>query len=240
MGLILAVVGAIVLHLAFITFGGLVVGGGGDPVASAKTREVELLSETEELEQKEEEKKPEETVADEDEMEVETEEAPDAAELLRSLDLSPAAAAPALDAASLNSISNALLGQGGAGGDFGAAFNFASGGRIGGTGKAGGLGDGLDQAFSLAEIDQKPRPIFQSTPLYPSSMRGRKVECVVTLVFVVDASGKVVSPKVEKSGDPAFNQPALDAVKRWKFEPAVRGGQRVSCRMRAPLRFKPS
>jgi len=238
MGLVLAVVGAIVLHLAFITFGGLIVGGGGEPVAAAKTRDVELLSATDAPE--EEAKKPEETAEAKDEIEVEKEEAPDAAELLRSLELSDASQAPALDAASLSSISDALLGRGGAGGDFGDAFSFASGGRIGGTGKADGLGDKLDSAFSLAEIDQKPRPIFQSTPLYPSSMRGRKVECVVTLVFVVDATGKVVSPKVEKSNDPAFNQPALDAVKRWKFEPAVRGGQRVSCRMRAPMRFKPS
>jgi len=237
MGLLFAVIGAVLLHLAFIAFGGLVVGGGGEPVAAAKTREVELLSESDARD--EEEKKPEQTVAKKDDMEVEPEEAPDAAELLRSLDLSDTAQAPALDAASLSSISDALLGRGG-GGDFADAFSFASGGRIGGTGKADGLGDKLDGAFSLAEIDQKPRPIFQSTPQYPSSMRGKKVECVVTLVFVVDASGKVVSPKVEKSADPAFNQPALDAVKRWKFEPAVRGGQRVSCRMRAPLRFKPS
>jgi protein TonB len=236
MGLLLAVIGAIVLHLAFITFGGLIVGG-AEPVAAAKTREVELLSEADAPEK---EKKPEEMVEKKDEVEVETEEAPDAAELLRSLELSDSSQAPALDAASLSSISDALLGRGGAGGDFGDGFSFASGGRIGGTGKADGLGDKLDSAFSLSEIDQKPRPIFQSTPQYPSSMRGKKIECVVTLVFVVDASGKVVGPKVEKSADPAFNQPALDAVKRWKFEPAVRGGQRVSCRMRAPLRFKPS
>jgi soluble P-type ATPase len=36
-------------------------------------------------------------------------------------------------------------------------------------------------------MDQKPRAVFQSAPTYPAAMRGKKVEGVVTVVFVVDA-----------------------------------------------------
>jgi protein TonB len=57
---------------------------------------------------------------------------------------------------------------------------------------------------------------------------------------VVDASGKVLDPRVTESTHADFEKPALNAIKQWKFEPAVRGGQRVACRMRVPIRFQPS
>ena len=98
----------------------------------------------------------------------------------------------------------------------------------------------LESAFSLAEIDQKPRPVFQAAPVYPSEMRGKKVEGVVSVLFIVDAAGKVTNPRVEKSSHTAFDKPAMEAVKKWKFEPAIKGGQRVACKMRVPIRFQPS
>jgi protein TonB len=167
---------------------------------------------------------------------METEEVPDAAEIVRNLEISAAANAPELEAASLSAIEAALGGQAG-GGDFAEALNFSSGGRIGGMGKAGVLDDGLEKAFSLAEIDQKPRPIYQAAPVYPAGKRASEV--VVSVVFVVDTTGKVTNPRVEKSTHPAFEKPALDAIKQWKFEPAIKAGQRVSCKMRVPIRFQP-
>ena len=89
----------------------------------------------------------------------------------------------------------------------------------------------------MSEIDQKPRAIFQSAPMYPSGMRS--VEGVVHVIFIVDQTGKVTNPKVEKSTHREFEKPAIDAVKQWKFEPAVRAGQRVPCKMRIPIRFQP-
>ena len=189
------------------------------------------------LNQKQQEKK---TEPEAEQIENESEKPPDMAEIMRNLEMPAVADAPALDAASLSAIEAALSGIAGAGGDFGQAMDFASGGKIGGTGKAGSTDDQFDGAFSLAEIDQKPRPVFQAAPVYPSEMRGKNVEGVVTVLFIVDATGRVGSPRVEKSTAAAFEKPALDAVKRWKFEPAVRAGQRVACKMRVPIRFQPS
>ena len=45
----------------------------------------------------------------------------------------------------------------------------------------------------------------------------------MTLSFTVDERGRVQNPKVEKSTDPAFDKPALDAIKQWRFEPGSRG-----------------
>ncbi|HEV8112954.1 MAG TPA: TonB family protein [Planctomycetota bacterium] len=201
-------------------------------------QQVELLSDADAEAEKPPEKKAE---TKPDALENETEQPPDGAELAKSLDqpIVPGDA-PALEAASLSAIEAALNGQGAAGGDFADALSFSSGGRIGGMGKAGALEEQLESAFSMSEIDQKPRPIFQTAPVYPSEMRGKSLEGVVTVIFVVDSGGKVSGPRVEKSSHPEFDKPALDAVKQWKFEPAVKGGQRVACKMRVPIRFQPS
>jgi len=231
---ILGILCAVLLHAGVLAFGGLIVGGAKPDHGTLQ--QVELLSPDE---PKKDEQKPE-VKQEEKELATETEKAPDATEILRSLEQPLANEAPALDAASLGAIEQALNGGGGGGGDFADSLSFASGGRIGGLGKAGALDSETEGAFSMAEIDQKPRAVFQAAPLYPSELRGKKLVGSVTLLFVVDASGKVVNPRVEKSSDPAFEWPALEAVKQWKFEPAVKGGQRVGCKMRVPIRFQPS
>ncbi len=223
---------AVVLHVGFILFGGLLfINHKKD---HGTLQQVELLSEDIAAEkEKPDDLEPEKT----EEMETETEQSPDASEIIRNLELSAAANAPELESASLSAIEAALSGQAGGGGDFAEALSFSSGGRIGGMGKAGALDDSLEKAFSLAEIDQKPRAIFQAAPVYPAGKRA--LEVVVSVVFVVDQTGKVTNPRVEKSTDPAFEKPAVDAVKQWKFEPAIKAGQRVSCKMRVPIRFQP-
>lgn len=232
LGAVMGVFAAVVLHLAFLLFGGLIFGAEKDDKGTLA--KVDLVADPQADKPKEEEaKEPEER------LEADSEQPPDASEVIKALEAPPNNDAPALEAASLGAIEAALSGAGG-GGDFGDALSFASGGRIGGTGVAGGPQENsMDSAFSLAEIDQRPRAVFQAAPLYPASLRSKKLEGVVTLIFIVDSNGRVGNPRVEKSTHPDFNKPALDAVKQWKFEPAVKGGKRVDCKMRVPIRFQP-
>jgi TonB family protein len=238
MGRFIGVLSAVAVHALVLLFGGIFFLREGPDQGSL--REVELLA----AQAPEAEKKPDEpeepSKGPTEELAANEEEAPDSAELMRNLELASIQPAPALEAASLGAIADALSGLGSSAGDFGDALTFASGGRIGGTGKPGALDASLESALSLAEIDQKPRAIFQASPLYPSEMRGKKLEGTVTLLFIVDATGKVSEPRVEQSSHPAFERPALEAVRQWKFEPAVKGGRRVSCKMRVPIRFQPS
>jgi len=240
-GLLLGIVCAVVLHVGFLLFGGLIVGH--EEKGHGTLAVVELMSEEETAA---EEKKPEEQAAEQREsdaenLQAEADEAPDSAELIRNIEQSAAASMPELEAASLSAIEAALSGQSSSGSsDFAQALDFASGGRIGGTGKAGVVAEAVESAFSLTEIDQQPRVIYQAAATFPSSMRGKKIEGVVSVLFVVDANGKVENPRVDKSNGAAFEKPALDAVKNWKFEPAIKAGQRVSCKMRVSVRFPPS
>lgn len=235
LGLVLGIGAAIFLHLVVIAFGGIFFLH--DEKNQASLQQVELLTADDAAEKEKAKEEPKEAPKEE----IEAEEAPpDASEIVKSLETAPMNSAPALDAASLSAIEAALSGQGGGSGDFGAAANLASGGIIGGSG-SGGLGDAsLEQAFNPADIDQKPRALSQSPPNYPSDMRGKKLEGVVTVIFVVDPAGRVAEPRVESSSNQAFERPALEAVRRWKFEPGLKGGQRVACKMRIPIRFQPS
>lgn len=229
MAKVVGVVCAVVLHLAFVLFGGAFL-----PEAQAAhghVQDVDLLDPN----VAKDAPKPEPEPPPEDQPPEEV--PPDAENVIKGLDQPAGDPAPALSDASLGALADALAGNGAAGGDFASGVDFTSGGRIGGTGKGGPLGDVMDKTFSMAEIDQKPRATVQTSPIYPPEMRHRKVEGVVTILFVCDANGKVVNPIVEKSSHPAFEKPAIDAVKQWRFEPAIRAGKRVACKMRIPIRF---
>ncbi|MDQ7008350.1 MAG: TonB family protein [Acidobacteriota bacterium] len=97
--------------------------------------------------------------------------------------------------------------------------------------------EAIDEVFSLDDLDQKPSLIFQRMPRYPQELRKKGKTGTVFVVFLVDQNGKVKNPKVEKSSDPLFEKPALEAVKQWKFEPGTRNGRAVPFKLRIPIRF---
>lgn len=101
----------------------------------------------------------------------------------------------------------------------------------------GGGSEELDEIFSLSDLDQRPRVIFQRKPTYPTELRRSRRQGTVYVVFHVDTSGRVVDPKVEKSTDPAFERAALEAVRQWRFEPGTRNGQNVQFKLRIPITF---
>lgn len=88
-----------------------------------------------------------------------------------------------------------------------------------------------------AAIDP-PVPVRMVSPDYPYELKRDGVEGVVMLSFEVTEKGDVVDPKVLKSSNPRFAQPALDAIVKWKFKPARKDGVPVKIRIAIPLQFK--
>jgi protein TonB len=101
-----------------------------------------------------------------------------------------------------------------------------------------GNGDDVDAIFSLSDLDQKPRVVYQPAPIYPPELARKQMQGTVYVLFVVDQNGRTRDLKVQKSTHPAFNNPALKAVKQWKFEPGKRKGKPVQFRMRVPITFQ--
>ena len=90
--------------------------------------------------------------------------------------------------------------------------------------------------FSMGELDQKPRPTYQPSPVMSAKVR-KQAPGTVHVVFIVDEKGRVKNPKIQKSTNPVFERPALNAVKKWRFEPGTRGGKPVQFPMRVPITF---
>lgn len=97
--------------------------------------------------------------------------------------------------------------------------------------------DSLNRTFSLADLDQRPRVLFQRAPVYPPELQRQQRKGTVYVVFMVDQQGLVSSPKVERTSDPAFDRAALEAVRQWRFEPGTRGGEKVQFKMGIPITF---
>jgi periplasmic protein TonB len=130
-----------------------------------------------------------------------------------------------LDLAQLELALNPGFGEGWGAGDFAVQLKVAS-----------AAGESVDDLFSLADLDQKPRVLYQPAPVRDAKMRER-APGTVKVIFIVDDRGRVESPVVQSSTDPVFERAALNAVKQWKFDPGRRGGRAVRTRMRVPITF---
>jgi len=232
---LIAVLAALVLHAAFLLFGGVFFMK-PEKEATTVAEEVDLV--TADAEEDAEAVEPQEKPA---ELAIEHEAPPELAEIADPAPaVEPTDVVARLDALSLGALESAL--ESGAGGDaFGGSVSLASGGRIGGTGMPG-AGGGLDGAatdaiFDVGALDQEPRILHQVAPSYPPELRRRKLEGTVYVVLFVERDGRVIQPVVESSPHEAFNGPALEAVRHWKFEPAVVRGEKVRSKVRYPIRF---
>lgn len=92
---------------------------------------------------------------------------------------------------------------------------------------------------SLAEVytnfDEPPAPVRTAEPrrnLIPRGASG-----MVSVAIVIDADGNVAQARIHRSQNDDLNEAALEAVNRWRFQPAKVGGTAVSCYIRVPLRF---
>jgi len=75
-------------------------------------------------------------------------------------------------------------------------------------------------------------------PDYPEEAKRLHEEGVVLLDVLVDANGRAGEVSVSRSsGFAVLDDAAVQAVKRWIFEPARTGGVAVSSRVKVPVRF---
>lgn len=65
---------------------------------------------------------------------------------------------------------------------------------------------------------REPRLVNRVDPVYPALAKQTHLQGVVIIDAVLDEQGNVVEAKVT-SGPPLLMQAALDAVRRWKYEP---------------------
>ena len=83
-----------------------------------------------------------------------------------------------------------------------------------------------------------PRVTFQQRPIYPWAMQASQMRGEVLVDFIVDIEGRVRNPFVVRSLNPAFDDPAIDAVRKWRFDPGLHGDRPVATHMQVPIVFE--
>ncbi|MGH7729734.1 MAG: energy transducer TonB [Candidatus Eiseniibacteriota bacterium] len=81
-----------------------------------------------------------------------------------------------------------------------------------------------------------PEPLRRIAPSYPEEARERNVTGVVQVRALVRTDGAIERARVSRSV-PLLDQAALDAVRQWRFKPAICGGRPVAVWVTIPVRF---
>ena len=86
--------------------------------------------------------------------------------------------------------------------------------------------------------DVKPAQLLKTVaPVYPPIARTQRVSGNVQIDAFIDPSGNVASVKVI-SGPPILHNAALEAVKQWKYAPALLDGQPTSMHLTVTVQFR--
>ena len=75
-------------------------------------------------------------------------------------------------------------------------------------------------------------------PRYPEIARAARIQGTVQLEAVIDATGAVTELRLVKGLPLGLDQAALDAVRRWRFEPATYNGKPVAVLYNLKIRFR--
>ena len=125
----------------------------------------------------------------------------------------------------------------GTGGGIGSGSGGGVGSGIGpgiGPGHGGGFGGGV---FRVGGGVTAPRVIEDPKPEYSDEARKAKFEGTVVLWLIVDSSGKPRDLRVARSLGMGLDQKALEAVRLWKFKPAMKDGSPVSVEVNVEVNF---
>jgi TonB family protein len=83
-----------------------------------------------------------------------------------------------------------------------------------------------------------PKCVECPNPPYPPAALEAKIQGVVGLSFIVTETGAVREIQITESGGELFDQPVVDVVKGWKFEPATKSGVPVKVRIARRFRYR--
>lgn len=94
-------------------------------------------------------------------------------------------------------------------------------------------------APTVAQSELEPMHVLKTVPpVYPPIARIRRLSGSVIVQVTVGKDGKVRNPQFI-SGQPVFRDAAFDAVKQWKFKPAMLNGQPIDQTTQVKMDFKP-
>jgi len=86
--------------------------------------------------------------------------------------------------------------------------------------------------------DVRPAKLISHVdPVYPTLARNQRISGSVVIDASIDANGRVTTMKVV-SGPTLLHQSAMDALKQWKYQPAMLNGTPVSMHLSVAIQFR--
>lgn len=82
-----------------------------------------------------------------------------------------------------------------------------------------------------------PRVVFAPDPVYPILARQARISGAVVIDAVIDTQGNVVEMQAV-SGQPILARAAMEALRRWKYEPTILGSDPVPVRLLVTITFE--
>lgn len=99
-------------------------------------------------------------------------------------------------------------------------------------------GPSLGEILQVGGGVRRPIPLFAPNPGYTEEARQARVQGVVILQLVIDKEGNVRDTKVIKGLPMGLDEKAIETVKGWKYQPAVKeNGEPVSVYMNLTINF---
>lgn len=129
--------------------------------------------------------------------------------------------------------SNGTGAGGGIGSGYGGGVGSGTGGGVG-PGSGGGYGGGV---FRVGGAVSAPRVIYSPDPEFSDEARKAKYQGTVVLWIIVDENGRPRDIRVQRSLGMGLDEKAMEAVRKWKFDPARKDGHAVPVRVAIEVNF---
>ncbi len=104
-----------------------------------------------------------------------------------------------------------------------------------GPGHGGGTGGG---AFRVGGGVSAPKVVFSPDPEYSEEARKAKYQGTCVLWLVVGPDGKPRDIRVQRTLGLGLDEKAIEAVKTWRFEPALKDGKPVAVQINVEVSFR--
>jgi protein TonB len=93
--------------------------------------------------------------------------------------------------------------------------------------------------FDSGDLDQPPQATSKFPPRYPPGLKSKRIGGRVIVGATVDENGVVREAGIkESSGYGDMDRAALDAIKRWRYKPAIKEGRKVRASIVQPFNFR--
>ncbi|MCP3102100.1 TonB family protein [Myxococcus sp. K15C18031901] len=89
----------------------------------------------------------------------------------------------------------------------------------------------------IYQVDSEPQLASEVKIPYPEEARRAGIEGTVSMSITIDPEGRVVDVKVLSGPGHGLDEAARDAIRRFRFKPAIKGGEAVSTTMKYAYTF---